>query len=280
MLAGGIRHYPVVYSDGEREVNVGTVSVDPAEISFKRLLRHLSNKVGIPSEDLIVYLSSADSGRKVLLFEKLDLSLVLPSDRSGEHYFHVVKRLTKGSAKKNAASVVKKKRRVDPVRAAMEALQELRVRAISAKAPLYMEEELEEELRKRDLFIEKRGLLTNMAINDNVKIPKKESNGCAVERSDGAREGRGILKICRVCQRARMTGIGDGGFHPCVYDKIIQGFRQSRWGPISPSPVRNFDKDLFDEDFLSSVMELEKLIRKEMKEMKEMSSDLMRCDIL
>ncbi|XLR12426.1 hypothetical protein S83_005890 [Arachis hypogaea] len=256
MLAGGIRHYPVVYSDGEREVNVGTVSVDPAEITFKRLLRNLSNKVGVPSEDLTVYISSLDSDRKILLFEKLDLSLVLPNDRSGAHYFHVVKRVTKGSVKKNAASVVKKKRRVDPVRAAMEALQELRVRAISAKAPLYMEE----ELRKRDRFIERRGLLTNMAINDKVKIPKEESNGFAVERSDGAREGRGILKICRVCQRARMTGIGDGGFHPCVYDKIIQGFRRSLWGPISPSPVMNFSKDLFDdEDFLSSVMELEKL---------------------
>ncbi|MED6106594.1 hypothetical protein PIB30_005878 [Stylosanthes scabra] len=267
MLAGGLRNFAVVFNDGVREVNVGTVSIDPAEISFKRLLNLLSKKVDTPPECLTVYLSSPGGDRKIHLYEKIVLSIVLHRDRSPAHYFHVIKRFD--AVSKSSGSVVKnkkadrggkKKRPVDPIQEARDELAAMRVRALSMAAPLYMKEEL--------MKMERRSFLKNMA----KEIPKEESNGNggAVVRFDDNRGGGGrrILMICEVCERAEMTGgrISDGGFHHCVNDEIILGFRSPPWGPISRQPVRNSGKDLSVDGILLFLERLEEIVKTETKE--------------
>ncbi|MED6172821.1 hypothetical protein PIB30_053525 [Stylosanthes scabra] len=266
MFAGGLRNFAVVYKDGEREVNAGTVSIDPAEISFKRLLNLLSKKVDTPPECLTVYLSSPGGDRKIHLFEKIVLSIVLHRDRSPAHYFHVVKRsdvVSKTSSVKNkkADRGGKKKRPVDPVQEAMDELAAMRVRALSMAAPLYMKEELRN--RERRNFLEK-------------EIPKEElSNGGAVARCGG---GRRMLMICEVCERAKMMRgrISDGEFHHCVYDEIILGFRSPPWGPISRPPVKNSGKDLSIDGILLFLDKLDEIVKTETL---ERSSDPVLCGL-
>ncbi|KAL9319342.1 hypothetical protein ACSQ67_015859 [Phaseolus vulgaris] len=84
MIDAGTASLAVVYSDGNREINVGTVVVDPS-LNFKSLLSLLSQMIGISPHQFSVYLAAVDTDRKIPVTAKVNLAAVRRD--AAAHYF-------------------------------------------------------------------------------------------------------------------------------------------------------------------------------------------------
>ncbi|KAJ1384784.1 hypothetical protein SESBI_42222 [Sesbania bispinosa] len=58
MHGGGNTPFTVICSDGDREINLGTIMVDPS-MNFRSFITLLSQRVGIPPHHLSVFLTAA-----------------------------------------------------------------------------------------------------------------------------------------------------------------------------------------------------------------------------
>ncbi|TKY53156.1 hypothetical protein E2542_SST24680 [Spatholobus suberectus] len=222
MIDGGSASLAVVYSDGNREINVGTVAVDPS-LNFKGLLALLSQRIGISPHQFSVYLAAVGSDRKIPVTAKVNLAAVR-RDGAG-HYFFVKrsKRAKKASgkdAKKNPQEKVMLLRR--------SAAGDPPFRAGFA-APIL--DRAEYERRLRNLQMERESFLMNMSVG---------IDGGAVGRGGDGAAATATAAVCEECLKAKLTGI-DGGFHLCVLDAVTVGFR-SPAGPIS-RPAKNSGED-------------------------------------
>ena len=249
MFAGGNANFAVVYTDGDREINVGTVDVDPAAITFKHLLPLLSRKIGLSPHHFSVYLAAVGTDRKIPITAKVDLATAMHLDGGGAaaYYFFLVKRSSSSKRSKKAAAAAhppspapardRKKTPTENVMLLRRAAGESQLAAFRAAAPPFMDR-VEFEMRMMNLRMERERFLMNMAMKD-ANVAREASNGGAAGRErNSAGGGGGRILICEECLRAKRTGTDDGGFHPCVYDEVTVGFR-SPAGPISRPPAKN-----------------------------------------
>ncbi|XP_027367975.1 uncharacterized protein LOC113873834 [Abrus precatorius] len=213
---------PVVYFDGKREIDVGSVLVDP-NLSFKNLLSLLSQRIGIPPNQFSVYLAFVGSDRKILLTARVSLAVVRRED---SNYYFFVKRVNRSKKPAASGNYSKPNQNISP-----ESVMLLRREAAVASgeatpassfrsafaAPIL--DRVEYERRLRNWQMERESFLTNMRIGINrVAVGREAPN---VGGGGG----------CEECLNAKLSGI-DGGFHLCVNDKVTVGFRSAA-GPIS-----------------------------------------------
>ncbi|XP_061362931.1 uncharacterized protein LOC133306627 [Gastrolobium bilobum] len=208
--------FSVVYFDGVREINVGTIVVDHS-LNFKKLLSFLSQIIGISAHQFTVYLATLGTDRKIPITSKVNLATV--ACQSGECYFFVKrsKRYKKTPTPANGKN-----------------------------------SNMDKKTQPENVM-----LLRRDAANGGVKEPPQELSGFSppildrVEYENGvnvginggtvaSNGGGGGGAVCKECMRAKVTGI-DGGFHPCVNDEVIVGFRSSA-GPVS-RPAKNSGKE-------------------------------------
>ncbi|KAJ1407873.1 hypothetical protein SESBI_23903 [Sesbania bispinosa] len=75
MHGGGNTPFTVIYSDGDKEINLGSIVVDPS-MNFKHFITLLSHMVGIPPYQLSVFLITAGTDRKIPITAKVNLASI------------------------------------------------------------------------------------------------------------------------------------------------------------------------------------------------------------
>ncbi|RDX67295.1 hypothetical protein CR513_53850, partial [Mucuna pruriens] len=218
MIDGGSVSFAVVYFDGNREINVGTVTVDPS-LNFKTLLSLISQRIGISPHQFSVYLAAVGSDRKIPVTAKVNLAAVRRDGAA--HYFFVKrsKRAKKASANGKDANL--KTNPPEKVMLLRRSAGDPPLRPAFA-GPILDREEYQR--RMQNLQMERESFLMNM----NARF-----DGCAA-----GRERRPA--VCQECLKENLTGVHDG-FHLCVLDAVTVGFR-SPAGPVS-RPTRNSVKE-------------------------------------
>lgn len=227
----------VVYSDGDKETNVGTVAVGPT-LGFKRLLSLLSQKVGISPPQFSVFLANDSSDRKIPLTAKFNFAAVPldGSDGDGGYYFLVrrAKRYKKSapSCKNPPENVVLLRREA----AAGDGVGGDNQTPLTALRPTFSAPPIldpAEYVRKVSNLCKERELfLMSMGINGEPVRKEVPNSGGGGGESGGA--------VCRQCLKAKRKGI-KASFHLCVNDKVVTAFRTTA-GPIS-RPVKNSGED-------------------------------------
>ncbi|KAJ1441344.1 hypothetical protein SESBI_01486 [Sesbania bispinosa] len=86
MHGGGNTPFTVIYSDGDKEINLGTIVVDPS-MNFRRFITLLSQRVEIPPYQLSVFLTAAGSNRKIPITAKVNLASI--AGYGSAYYFFV-----------------------------------------------------------------------------------------------------------------------------------------------------------------------------------------------
>ncbi|KAK7345226.1 hypothetical protein VNO77_15816 [Canavalia gladiata] len=229
MFDGGNAPFPVVYYDGNQEINVGTVVVDPT-LSFKSLLSILSQRIGISPHQFSVYLAAIGSDRKIPVTAKVNLAAVR---HDGASYYLFVKR-SKRSKKAPSSGKDSNPSKNNPPENVMllrrsAAGEETPISSFRAALAAPIFDRVEYERRLRSLQMERESFLMNMATGFNVVAVGRE-----------APSGGDANAVCKECVEAALTGT-DCGFHLCVNDKVTAGFR-SPAGPIC-RPARNSGVD-------------------------------------
>ncbi|CAJ1967257.1 unnamed protein product [Sphenostylis stenocarpa] len=222
MIEGGTASLPVVYSDGNREINVGTVVVDPS-LNFKSLLSLLSQRIGISPHQFSVYLAAVDTDRKIPVTAKVNLAAVRRD--AAAHYFFVKR--SKRSKKASANAKRKPPEKVMLLRRADAGDPSFRSPFV---APIFDRADYEQRLMnfqmERDFFRMNMG-----AAIHGAAIGTESVNTVPIAASSA---------VCEECLKAKTTGIEDD-FHLCVFDTVTVGFR-SPAGPIS-RPAKNSGDD-------------------------------------
>ncbi|XP_004497663.1 uncharacterized protein [Cicer arietinum] len=208
---GGGSPFPVVYWDGETLTNLGILTVDPT-MNFKSIISILSNQIGISPHQFTVFLADQDSDQKTPLSAKFNLSAL--SRNGGEYYLFVrrTRRFKKSPTKnKNVADKIMFMRRNGAVN--QTAVDDYRPSfSILERAGI--------ERRMLRLRMEKEAFLRSLR-------NKGESF-----RETPYRYGDGYGGAwCKECVVAEEKGTY-AGFHLCVRDKVIKGFKSTA-GPIS-----------------------------------------------
>ncbi|KAL2323004.1 hypothetical protein Fmac_027383 [Flemingia macrophylla] len=211
---GSAASLAVVYFDGSREINVGTVALD-ASLSFKSLLSLLSQRIGISPHQFSVYLAAVGSDRKIPVTAKVNLAAARRD--AAAHYFFVKRSKRSRKAPPKDANLRKMPpEKVMLLRRAAAAAGEPPFRSAFA-APIL--DRAEYERRLRNFQMERESFLMSMSVGVG---------------------GGGGAAVCEDCLKAKTTGVDDG-FHLCVLDAVTVGFR-SPAGPIS-RPVRSSGED-------------------------------------
>ncbi|KAJ1407876.1 hypothetical protein SESBI_23906 [Sesbania bispinosa] len=86
MHGGGNTPFTVIYSDGDKEINLGSIVVDPS-MNFRRFITLLSQRVGISPYQLSVFLSAAGTDRKIPITAKVNLASIAGYGRA--YYFFI-----------------------------------------------------------------------------------------------------------------------------------------------------------------------------------------------
>jgi len=220
MIEAGTASLAVVYSDGNREINVGTVVVDPS-LNFKSLLSLLSQRIGISPHQFSVYLAAVDTDRKIPVTAKVNLAAVR-RDAAG-HYFFV-----KRSKRAKKASANAKKKPPEKVMLLRRAAAGDPPFRSAFAAPILDRADYEQRLM--NFQMERDSFRMNMGASINgVAVGREPPN--IVPATDA---------ICDECLKANTTGI-DAAFHLCVLDTVTVGFRSAA-GPIS-RPAKNCGQD-------------------------------------
>ncbi|BAT96558.1 hypothetical protein LR48_Vigan02g013700 [Vigna angularis] len=220
MIDAGAASLAVVYSDGNREINVGTVVVDPS-LNFKSLLSLLSQMIGISPHQFSVYLAAVETDRKIPITAKVNLAAVR-REATG-HYFFV-----KRSKRAKKASANAKKKPPEKV---------MLLRRASAGDPPFNTTFAPPILGRADY---EQRLMNFQMERDSFRMNMSTAiNGVAVGR-ESLRTVPASAAICEDCLKANTDGI-DAAFHLCVLDSVTVGFR-SLAGPISrPAKIAGED---------------------------------------
>ncbi|KAK7392682.1 hypothetical protein VNO78_21126 [Psophocarpus tetragonolobus] len=226
MIDGGSTPLAVIYADGNREINVGTVVVDPT-LNFKTLLSLLSQRIGISPHQFSVYLAAYGTDRKIPITAKVNLGAVRRD--AATHYFFVKRsKRAKKASPNGAGKDVKKNPPPEKVMLLRRAAAAAGEPPFRAAAPLM--DRAEYERRLMNFQMERESFLMNMSFGINGGAVARESPNTAAVATT----------VCEECLEAKTAG-SDSGFHLCVHDKVTVGFR-SPAGPIS-RPAKSSGED-------------------------------------
>lgn len=241
---GGGVSFPVVFFDGERESQIGSVTVYPS-MEFKRFQTLLSQKIGISPHQFSVHLSSPESRRRIPITGKVNFGAI---SREKNCFFVVVLKRSRRErrrknhhhhrhdfhyddddlvlySKANAAAAATDRppmgRNLPPnvMLLRRDAGIDLGHRHDQSLSPF--SDRIGYEERVLNLQLERERYLMNMGLSGLG--PEPNEAGAAVGRSD--------VVVCEDCVRAKESG-EEVGFHWCVYDAVTFGFR-SPVGPIA-----------------------------------------------
>lgn len=94
---GGGAIFPVMFFDGERDINIGDIKVHPM-LEFKTLQVMMSQKIGISPNQISIYLYDQKTGQRTPITSKVNFSVVVCKK---DCFFYVVlKRSRKSKARK------------------------------------------------------------------------------------------------------------------------------------------------------------------------------------
>lgn len=98
MAEDGGKIFPVIFSDGEREVHMGNVKIQPST-DFKTFQESLSDRIGISQNQINVYLT--DERRRIPV-SKANFAAAIADQTTGFSFLVVLKRSRRGSASRRS----------------------------------------------------------------------------------------------------------------------------------------------------------------------------------
>lgn len=240
-IAGGVS-VPVVFSDGERETDIGNVVVHPS-LEFKTFQSIMSRKIGISPQQFSAYLAGPDTRMKIPITGKFNFAAV---SREKDCFFLVVLKRSKREKRRRTRRETRDDEcygsRMSVVQRTIKKVPEnvmiLRrnagiesVQAFSGFVSVM--DRVGYENRVRELRAERDRYLMNMGLS-GLCLGKEGENCDVAERGVTQND----VVVCEECLRAKDCG-REVGFHWCVYDAVTFGFR-SPAGPIA-RPVKGSD---------------------------------------
>lgn len=245
--------FPVVFSDGEREINIGDVLVYPS-MEFKNFQSILSQKIGISSHQISIFLdcprkarSSMETRRRIPVTGKVIFSAIL---REKDCFFLVV-------LKRSRRERRRKSRLLHELEEEEESFTPQNIIAPTQKLHLLRRNQGAtdqtfsgfvspyDQIMPLDnsfigsQFLDFNNRLQNLQIQREKYLRSTNSLSISNENYDFSvtnnRIGRDVI-VCEECVKAMTMG-KPVPFHWCVYDAVTVGFR-SPAGPIA-RPVKN-----------------------------------------
>uniref|UniRef100_A0A5B7AJZ8 DUF7138 domain-containing protein n=1 Tax=Davidia involucrata TaxID=16924 RepID=A0A5B7AJZ8_DAVIN len=254
--SGGGVPLPVVFFDGEREINIGNVKIHPS-LEFKNFQSVLSQKIGISPNQISVYLvdrkkpkSAPEDRRKIPITGKVNFSAIT---REKDCFFLVVlKRSRRERRRKPKQGAVEfsdylPENKWSPSPEKLLLLRrnqpELNVSQVSGYVSPYYNQITPSEFvdfnsrlqnlqigREQYLMMESNFNL-NSSVNSNLDLesfPRIEDSYAVSTMMTNNRA------LCEECTSAERNG-QSAPFHCCIYDAVTVGFR-SQAGPIARPP--------------------------------------------
>lgn len=205
--------FPVVLYDGERETDVGKISVNPT-LEFKQFQKKLKETVGISYNNLTTYFVDGSVSkitpserRRILITSKVDFSVIV---RETNFYFLVVLKRSRRDRRR-------------------------KVNKVSAFAPVAVSHEYMLHMRRINVdYNNQHGGYNPFAYDDlfqdfgDFQMYWNHVTFAPVDASFSIGGGRAL---CEDCSRAEKEG-KKAGFHFCVYDDVVSGGFRSPVGPI------------------------------------------------
>jgi hypothetical protein len=240
-IAGGVS-VPVVFSDGERETNIGNVVVHPS-LEFKTFQSIMSCKIGISPQQFSAFLAGPETQRKIPITAKFNFAAVSPAE---DCFFLVVlkrskrerRRRTRREAREDEyygsrMSVVQRTIKKVPENVMLlrrnAGIESVQVQAFSGFVSVM--DRVGYDNRVQELRAERDRYLMNMGLS-GLNLGRG-GKGDVAERG----VTQNVVVECEECLRLRAMDSGrEIGFHWCVYDAVTFGFR-SPAGPIA-RPVK------------------------------------------
>ncbi|KAL5742073.1 hypothetical protein ACOSP7_028805 [Xanthoceras sorbifolium] len=187
--------FPVMFFDGDREINIGNVVVHPS-LDYKSLQSIFSRKIGLSPNQFSIFLADRKTSRKIPITSKANFSAIYWEK---DCFFLVVMRSWRDSRSRRL-----KRQPEQPV---------------------------------ADVMLLKRNIDKNNFFMEDLGKREKYLTKMVPGGFDGHKGSNGVVFICEDCVRDKKTG-GAVGFHQCVNDTVITGFR-SKAGPIARPVKRN-----------------------------------------
>ncbi|KAL5067576.1 hypothetical protein RYX36_018463 [Vicia faba] len=209
---GGGKPYPVVYYDGEREFDLGILTVNPT-MNIKNILSILSHKIGISPHQFSVFIADKRTNRKIPFTAYLNLATV---SRDGGAEYIYVRRYRRFKKKKNISEKLMHLRRDGVV-------DGKKINGSRSAYPVASSVFDGAEFERRLRILHKKGdAAFLMRMNAILARGVQMGNG-------GGSGGEGGRTLCKECLKAEVET--DAGFHLCVRDEVVVGFKTTA-GPI------------------------------------------------
>ncbi|KAF7148329.1 hypothetical protein RHSIM_Rhsim03G0065800 [Rhododendron simsii] len=227
MMEDGGAVFPVVFSDGERETNVGSIKIHPST-EFKNFQETLCGRIGVSPNQITIYLTDDrlknDGRRRIPIAGRADFALVAAREKkTGCSFLVVLRRSRRRSRPRQQQQQQGIGFRYGDVLAPENYRLLRRDRPDLNDARVY---DQVAALRYRDLEMQRENYTRMMMVNVGLDPGRVSGDGFRVS-SAGA--GRG--PFCEECAKARVEG-RTAPFHCCVFDDVVVGFR-SKAGPVA-----------------------------------------------
>ncbi|CAK9152955.1 unnamed protein product [Ilex paraguariensis] len=263
--------FPVVFFDGEREVDIGNVLVQPT-LDFKNFQTILSQKIGISPNQISIYLFDRaklwpEDRRKMPITGKANFSLIA---RERDCFFYVVlKRSRRGRRRKSSDSVEfgdflpenklsASSENFSPMPEKLFLLRrnqsQLNSPQISGYVSPYYNQissselmNLNNQLQNLQIQRENQAMINsnfspNLSLNFNSRLNSSQNVNLdlnsfpRIEDSYWDLNNRGL---CLECTDSKKNG-RVASFHHCAYDVVVKNFR-TKAGPIArPSKASRY----------------------------------------
>ncbi|KAL5709172.1 hypothetical protein ACHQM5_019890 [Ranunculus cassubicifolius] len=233
------QHIPVVLYDGQHEIDVGNIEVDPL-IEFKTLSSILSDKIGIDHDRVVISIvkSSPSPPRKMILHENKIFSHILQKDK--DCYFLVSLKSPQRRGRRGGRNrsvnhqdcYFTSSSQIDSLSKRLLSNPPQILRRNSTATPCLaagLGSSYYDQISTQNLRLGYRDYATQLQIEKENYLMSMINNSYPYGYGRGSGGGGGRAAVCDVCSNA------DGGpvpFHWCVYDATTVGFR-SPAGPIA-----------------------------------------------
>ncbi|KAL3532163.1 hypothetical protein ACH5RR_005684 [Cinchona calisaya] len=264
---GGGAVFPVILYDGEREINIGDIRIQPM-LEFKTFQMMISQRIGISPNQISIYLvhhsSSPEERRKTPITSKANFALIV---RQKNCFFLVVLKRSRKSRSRNLRPIgtdfgdylldndflpSPPPENVVLLRRSQPEVNANVLQLTGYPQPFYdqitqadlagLNDQLQNLKVQRDNYGIPMPKPTKF-INPNMALsgaPNLDPGSFPRIQETMAKNAREINKrvVCQECvsMTAKKTS-GTAQFHPCVNDPVIAGFR-TRAGPIA-RPVKS-----------------------------------------
>ncbi|KAI7992922.1 hypothetical protein LOK49_LG12G01959 [Camellia lanceoleosa] len=246
MVDGGGANFPVVFYDGEREINMGSVRIEASQ-DFKNFQSGLSQKIGISPNQITIYLvdckkpkSSTEVRRKIPVTGKMNFAAVVKETDC--FFLAVLKRTRRNRRPKPKQKQGGSGSGVEFVDYLPEKLLLLRRnepelnnlgRYNQIASPEFLN--YNERLMNLQIQRENYAMLMNSNAISTLNLDLDSDLGLDSDPDSFSEERFGdsiaTRPFCEECANARMKGI-TAPFHCCVLDPLVKGFRSTA-GPIA-----------------------------------------------